>query len=86
MNAVAKFEEKPQFQTKKEILNETKIIVDTIASYFKFFEGDMKVRILWEEPNKIRFRVNWWNESAIIKSSFVVVEKQKNEWVVKFAS
>ena len=58
MNAVAKFEEKQQFQAKKEIFNETKIIVDTITSYFKFFEGDIKVRLLWEVPNKIRFRVN----------------------------
>jgi hypothetical protein len=88
MNAVAECEEKPQFQAKKEIANESKIILDTIIDHFKFFGGDIEIRPLWQEPDYNRYRVNWWNkaEGKIVKSSFVVLAKKEENWVVQFAS
>ena len=88
MTKVAEFTEKPQFQAKKESLDEAKIVIDTIIDHFRFYEGIMDANLLWSYPDCHRIRVNWWNtqEGEIIKSSFVVVKRIKNKWKVTFAS
>ena len=87
MSLVAECEQKPQNPAPKSTISESKMIVDTINAHFKFFDGTMDARLLWHDKERVRFRVNWWTTGGnIVKSSFVVLKKQGDTWIVERAS